>query len=189
MNSLRTLSDREKRTVRFAAIGIAIYLVLFGGFEIWKYFNQRRADYRDLVLEAQSLKQQTLPYQEKVLVVKKLMEDFHMDPVKLKHANVVSEASAAIQRSAKSGGVGLGPIRESQARGSGGTLATIQLDGTGPTTAILSFLAGLNTIGYPLVVDSVQFTPDNRPGQIKMSLTIVILDFDQQKESKEASHA
>jgi hypothetical protein len=189
MNSLRSLSDRDRRTVRFASIGIAIYLVLFGGFEVWKYFDQRRADYRALAQEARDLRQQTLPYQEKVLVVKKLMDDFHLDPARLKHANVVSEASAAIQRSARSGGVGLGPIRETQARGSSGTLATIQLDGSGPVTAVLSFLAGLNIIGYPLVVDSVQFTPDNRPGQIKMNVTILILDFDQQKESKEAPHA
>ena len=189
MSSLRSLSDRERRTVRFASIGIAIYLVLFGGFEVWKSFEQRRADYRDLVKEAQDLKQKTLAYQEKVLVVQKLMDDFHIDPAKLKHANVVSEASAAIQRAAMSGRVGLGPIRESQARGSGGTLATIQLDGTGDVKAVLSFLAGLNTIGYPLVVDSVQFTSANQPGKIKMSLTILVLDFDQQKEPKEASHA
>lgn len=189
MNSLRSLSDRDRRTVRFASIGIAIYLVLFGGFEVWKYFDQRRADYRALALEARDLRQKTLPYQEKVLVVKKLMEDFHMDPARLKRANVVSDASAAIQRSAKSGGVALGPIRESQSRGSGGTLATVQLEASGQVTAVLSFLAGLNIIGYPLVVDSVQFTADNRPGQIKMNLTVLILDFDQQKESKEAPHA
>jgi hypothetical protein len=70
------------------------------------------------------------------------------------------------------------------------TLATMQLEGSGQIPAVLSFLAGLNTIGFPLVVDSVQFTADNsRPGQIKMSLTILILDFDQQKVTKEATHA
>jgi len=41
-----------------------------------------------------------------------------------------------------------------------------------------------------VVVDSVQFSADNgRPGQVKMNLTILILDFDQQKETKEAAHA
>ena len=55
---------------------------------------------------------------------------------------------------------------------------------------MLSFLAGLNTIGFPLVVDSVQFTADNsRPGQVKMNLTISILNFDGQKQAKEAAHA
>lgn len=190
MSRLHSLTDREKRTVRFAAIGIAIYLALFGGLKVWKYFDQKRADYRDLAQEAHDLRQKTLPYEEKVLVVKKLMEEFHMDPARLKRENVVSEASAAIQKSAKAGGLQLGPIRETPAHGTGPTLATVQLESTGQVPATLSFLVGLNTIGYPLVVDSVQFVADNmRPGQVKMSLTIIILDFDHQKEPKEAGHA
>src|SRR5579863_3712755 len=139
MNSLKSLSDRERRIVRIGSIFIAVYLVLFGGFEVWKYFEQLRADYLALANEANDLKQKTLPYQEKILVVKKLMDDFHMDPARLKRADVVSEASAAIQKSAMSSRIGLGPIRESQARGSGGILATIQLDGTGDAGAVLSF--------------------------------------------------
>ena len=189
MNRLRPMTDREKRTVRIAGIGIAIYLALFGGFEVWKYFDQKRADYRQLVKEAYALRQQTLPFQAKVLVVKKLMDEFHLDPARLKRETVVSDASAAIQKAARADGVGLGPIRETPSRGSGGTLATVQLESSGQVPAVLSFLAGLNTIGFPLVVDSVQFTTDNRPGQVKMNLTILILDFDQQKEAKEASHA
>ena len=31
---MRTLTPEEKRTIRFAGVGIAIYLVLFGGYEI-----------------------------------------------------------------------------------------------------------------------------------------------------------
>jgi hypothetical protein len=184
---MRTLSDREKRTGRFAGIGIAIYIALFGGFQIWKVFDKKRADYRRLVAEAQDLRSQIQPYQDKVVVVKKLMEEFHIDPAKLKKETVVADASAAIQQAAKSGGVALGQIRESPSHGSGKTLATVQLEGSGQVPAVLAFLAGLNRIGFPLVVDSVQFTTENnRPGQIKVNLTILILDFDQQKE---ASHA
>ena len=63
------------------------------------------------------------------------------------------------------------------------TLATVQLESSGQVPAVLAFLAGLNNIGFPVVVDSVQFTADNsRPGQVKMNLTLIILDFDQQKE-------
>ena len=190
MNRFQTMTDREKRVVRFASIGIAIYLALFCGFKVWKFFDQKRFDYKELAQEAQDLRQQTLPYQDKVLVVKKMMDDFHMDPSKLKRDTVVSEASAAIQNAARSGGLQLGSLREAPARGSGMTLATLQLEGSGQVPAALSFLAGLNTIGFPLVVDSVQFTADNsRPGQVKMSLTILILDFNRQKETKEAAHA
>lgn len=184
---MRSFTDREKRTVRYAGIGIAVYLALFGGFQVWKVFDKKRADYRRLATEARDLRSQIQPYQDKAVVVKKLMEEFRLDPAKLKKETVVADANAAIQQSARSGGVALGPIRESPARGSGKTLATVQLEGSGQVPAVLAFLAGLNRIGFPLVVDSVQFTADNsRPGQVKVNLTIFILDFDQQKE---ASHA
>ncbi len=186
----RTLNDREKRLVRYASIGIAIYLALFGGFKVWTFFEKKRTDYLKLAQEARDLRKQTDPYKDKVLVVKKLMEDFHMDPAKLKKDTVVSEASAAIQKAAKSGGLQLGPIRESPAHGSGLMLATMQLESSGQVSAILTFLASLNSIGFPVVVDSVQFTADNsRPGQVKMNLIILILDFDQQKPTAEAAHA
>lgn len=190
MNQFKNMTDREKRIVRFGGIGIAIYLALFGGFKVWRFFDQKRSDYKALAQEAHDLRQQTLPYRDKVLVVKKMMDDFHMDPAKLKKDTVVSEASAAIQNAARSGGVQLGSLREAAARGSGKTLATLQLESSGQIPAMLGFLASLNTIGFPLVVDSVQFNADNsRPGQVKMSLTILILDFDRQKETKEATHA
>jgi len=180
---MRPLTDRENRTVRFAGIGIAVYLALFGGLQVWKFFDKKRTDYRQLVLEAKNLREQTRPYQDKVLVVKKMMDDFHLDPAGLKKVTVVSDASAAIQKAAKFGGLLLGPIRESPTRGSGKSLATVQLESSGPVPAVLTFLASLNSIGFPVVVDAVQFSADNsRPGQLKMNLTIIILDFDQAKE-------
>ncbi|MGA2854784.1 MAG: hypothetical protein ABSE90_11735 [Verrucomicrobiota bacterium] len=180
---MRPLTDHEKRTVRFAGIGIAIYLALFGGLQVWKFFEKRRSDYRQLSAEAQLLRQKNQQYQDKVQVVKKLMDDFHLDPAKLKKETVVSDASAAIQKAAKSGGLQLGPVRESPAHGAGMTLATVQLESSGQVPAVLGFLAGLNSIGFPVVVDSVQLTADNsRPGQVKMNLTLIILDFEQQKE-------
>jgi len=179
---MRPLSDREKRTVRFAGIGIAIYLALFGGFQSWKFFEKKRADYRQLAQEAQTLRQHVKLYRDKVLVVKKMMDDFHFDPATLNKETVVSDASAAIQRAAKAGGLQLGPIRETPTRGAGKSLATVQLESTGQVPAVLTFLASLNRIGFPVVVDSVQFTADrNRPDQLKINLTLIILDFDQQK--------
>jgi hypothetical protein len=184
---MRPLSDREKRTVRFAGIGIAVYLALFGGLQVWKFFGKKRTDYRQLVLEAKNLRAQIQPYQDKVLVVKKMMDDFHMDPARLKRETVVSDASAAIQKSAKSGGLQLGPIRESPTHGAGKSLATVQLEGSGQVPAVLTFLAGLNSVGFPVVVDAIQFSTDNsRPGQVKINLTLIILDFD---ATKEAPHA
>lgn len=189
MNRMRTLTPREKRTVRIAGVGIAVYLVLFGGLKVWKFFDTKRTEYRQLVTEANALRQKTRPYQDKVLVVKKMMESFHLDPVRLQKATVVADASAAIQKAAKAGNLQLGPMRESLTHGTGKGLATVQLESAGPVPAVLAFLSSLNTIGFPLIVDSVQFTADNsRPGQVKLSLTIIILDFEQWK-SAEVPHA
>jgi hypothetical protein len=181
---MRPLTEREKRIVRIAGAGIVIYLALFYG---GRFFEKSRSEYRQLVTEAENLRRQTLPFENKVQVVKKLMDDFHMDPAKLKKATVVADASAAIQNRAKTGGVQLGPIRESMTPGQGKGLATVQLEGSGQIPAMLAFLGGLGRIGFPVIVDSVQFTAViGRPGQVKMNLTIIILDFDQQKE---VSHA
>ena len=180
---MRVLTDRDKRTVRFAGIGIAIYLALFGGFQVWKHLHQKHSDFWQLVTESQELRQKVQPYEDKVRFLKDMMVEFKLDPAKLKRETLVSDASAAIQNAAKSGGLQLGPIRESLARGSGNVLTTVQLESSGPVPATLTFLAGLNYIGFPLVVDSVQFTPDNmRPGQVRMNLTINILDYALPKE-------
>lgn len=177
---MRPLIDREKRLVRLAVAGIVIYLALFYGLG---FLGKRHAEFNRLMKEASTLRQQVRPYQDKVAAVKKLMEEFHLDPVKMKKETVVSDASAAIQNAAKSGGLQLGPVRESPSHGAGKVLATVQLEAAGQIPAVLKFLTSLNRLGFPAVVDSVQFTADNsRPGQVKMNLTIILLDFDQQKE-------
>ncbi|HEX9047175.1 MAG TPA: hypothetical protein VF988_09130 [Verrucomicrobiae bacterium] len=188
---MRPLTDRERWIVRFAALGIAIYLVLFYGV---RWLGEKRSEYNQLAAEARKLAEQVKPYQDRVLLVKKMMDDFHLDPARLKRETVVADASAAIQKAAKSGGLQLGSIRETPTHGTGKSLASIQMETTGPAPALLTFLASLNTVGFPVVVDSLQFTADNsRPGQIKVNLTLTILDFTQQKaataKSTEGSHA
>jgi hypothetical protein len=176
---MRTLTPHEKRTVRFGAAAIAIYLLLFGGFQVWKYFAKTRADYQQLLSQADRLKQEVQLYDDRVLVLKKLMESLRMDPAKLSRTSVVAEASSAIQKAAMSGGVQVGPVRESPARPSSKELASVQMEGTGPVPAVMGLLSRLESVGFPLVIDSVQLTPDMRPGQLKVNLTILILDFDQ----------
>lgn len=110
-----------------------------------------------------------------------------MDPAKLARAAVLGQASAAIQRAAQGGGVQIGPIRESPARPSSKELGSIQLEAFGPAPALLKFVQQTDTLGYPLIIDSLQFGSEPaRPGQVKVSLTILLLDFDQWKQ--EAPH-
>jgi hypothetical protein len=179
---MRTLTHRETRTVRLGAAVIAIYLLIFGGLQVAKVFGKRHADYQQLVKQAEALKQEVRLYEDRSLAVKRMMESFRMDPAKLSRTSVVAEASAAIQKAAMGGGLQLGPVRESPARPSSKELASMQIEGIGPVPAVMGMLSRLESVGYPLIIDSVQLTSDMRPGQLKISLTILILDFEQWKK-------
>jgi hypothetical protein len=186
---MRTITDREKRTIRLAAMGIGAYLVLFGGVKVWKFLEKKRADYRTLVAEAQTLKLRIEPYKNRAEALKKLMDAFQIDPAALTRATAVGEASAAIQKAAASSGIQVGPVRESPARGANKELASVQFEGIGAIPALMGLLKQLESLGYPLLIDSVQITPEkSKPGQMKMNLTVVILDFEQWKR-EEKPHA
>jgi hypothetical protein len=186
---MRALTSSEKRTIRLAAIVLAIGLALSGGIKVWKFLEKRHADYWQRVAEARLLKIEAGGYADKAAVVKKLMDDFHLDPAKLAGNSVVAGASAAIQKAATSGGLQPGPIRESPGRPANKELATIQFEGAGQVAAVMSLLHRLPLLGYPLVIDSMQITSDPmRPGQIKLTLTIIVLDYEQWKKA-EAPHA
>lgn len=180
---MRALTPREKRTVRLGSLALAAYLILFCGIQGWRFMAKKHSDYQQLLAEAQGLRQKVQLYQSKAEHIRKLMEDFHLDPARLTRASVVGEASAAIQRAALGGGVQIGPIRESPGRPSSKELGSIQLEAAGPAPALLKFLQQTDAVGYPLIIDSLQFGSEpNRPGQVKVNLTIVILDFDQWKQ-------
>jgi hypothetical protein len=182
---MRTLTDHEKRTIRFAAVGLSIYLVLFGVLRCWKFLEIKRADYQRLVKEASGLRQEVRRYEDKVLLVRKLMEGLRVDPAKLSRESRVGAASDAIQKAAATGGLKLGPIRESPARPATKELASMQLEGAGPVPSVTTFLLRLDTLGYPMIVDSVQLSPEpTRPGMLKVNLTIIILDFEQWKKEQ-----
>lgn len=181
---MRELSKQEKRTIRIAAIGIGIYLFLFLGFQGWKLLEKTRAEYAQLENEAAELRTRLKPYEERALVVEKLMGEFHLDPAKLSKETVVANASAAIQKAAMGSGVGLGPVRESHGRSSTREVATIQMQANGQLPGVLSFLQRLPTLGFPLIVESAQITAGpGQPGMLSVNLTITILDFDQWKKA------
>lgn len=182
---MRTLTHREKRIVRIAAVVAAYYVLVVCG----KFFEARRSEYRKLLDEAQSLKQELRVYEDKTLVVKSLMERFKLDPAKLTKTTAVAETSSAIQKAAAGGGIQFGPIRESPGRPSARELASVKLEGSGPLPAVITFLHRLDGLGHPVVLDSVQIGSDPmKPGLIKLSLTILIMDFEQWK-IEEPPHA
>ena len=182
------LTSREKRTLRIATIAVSVYLLLFFGLQGWKYFDKKRAGYRQLVNDAQNLAREVKPYGDKAVALRKLMEGFALDPARLTSATVVAQASAAIQKAAMGGGLQVGPVRESPARQGNKELGSLQLEASGPAPALLKFLHQTESLGFPLVIESLQIGSEpSRPGQVKLNLTISILDFEQWE--KEASHA
>ena len=182
---MRALTQREKKTVRLGAGALAVYLVLFCGFQAWTFVANRHAQYTQLLKDAQTLRRKIELYQVKVQHIKKLMEGFRMDPAALSRESVLAKASAAIQSAALGGGVQVGPIRESPPRPSSKELGSIQIEAAGPAPALLKFLQQTHTLGYPLVIDSIQVGSEpTRPGQLKLNLTILVLDFDQWKPEK-----
>jgi hypothetical protein len=181
---MRTLTQREQRTIRLAAAAVAIYFVVFLGVRGCKSLETKRSDYQQLLVNAQRLKRDLQPYENRVLLAQKLKDSFRMDPQKLSRASLVAEASAAIQNAAKSGGIQLGPIRESPARTSAKELTSMQLEGNGSVSSVMTLLHRLETVGYPLIIDSVQIAPDSKPGKVKVNLTIVILDYEQWKKEE-----
>jgi len=176
---MRTLTPHEKRTVRFGAAVLAVYLLVFGGLQVWKYLAQSRADYQQLVNQADRLKQEVQIYEDRALVLKKLMETLRLDPARLSRTSIVAEASSAIQKTAMSSGMQVGAVRESPARPSSRELGSVQLEGMGPVPAVMGLLSRLESVGFPLIIDSVQLTAGPGPAPLKVNLTILILDFDQ----------
>lgn len=186
---MATLSERDQRTLRIGAAVLAAYLVVFFGLRLWRKLEAKRSSYEQLIVDAQRLKRDLQPYENRALLTEKLKETYRINPAKLSRASVVAEASAAIQKAAASGQVMLGPIRESAARPSARELASMQFEGTGPAPAITALLHRLEVLGFPLIVDSIQINADPaKPGMVKLSLIIAVLDFDQWK-SEELPHA
>ncbi|MDB6130609.1 MAG: hypothetical protein JWM04_1716 [Verrucomicrobiales bacterium] len=170
-------------------VGLAgAVVVLYCLFLVWKSLEANRAEYRKMVEESQRLKLVMQPYVDKADKIKTLMERYHLDPTRLSKTTAVAEASSAIQKAAMSSGIQFGPIRESPGRGSSKELASIKLEGMGPIPAVVAFFHRLDTIGYPLVIESVQLNPEtSRPGSAKVSLTIILLDFEQWKKEEAPS--
>ena len=186
---MATLSEHDQRILRIGGIAIALYLILFFRLRIWKNLESRRTAYQQLIVDAQRVKRDLQPYENRMLLTEKLEETYKLNPAKLSRASVVAEASAAIQKAAASGQVQLGPIRESAARPSAKELTSMQLEGVGPAPAIVALLHRLEVLGFPLVVDSIQINAEPaKPGTVKLSLIITILDFEQWK-SGEVPHA
>jgi hypothetical protein len=191
------MTDKDKKTLRIGAVFVVLYLVCFYGYRGWKRGEAGRNDYHQLVQKAEQLQNDVRAQENKVLLFEKLTNEFKLDPRKISKETLVADASAAIQAAAREGGIVLGPFRETPGRGTARELSTIQVEGMGPVAAAMGLLHKLQTLGFPLIIDSVQFTQPSAggggggppgmprgggpPGALKINLTIILLNYEQFK--------
>ncbi len=176
------LSSSDLRTIRRAGLALLIYLVLFFGFKAWRRLESTRTAYAQLVTRLEREQREARNAETKVMLFEKLRERYGLDPRRLPKETLVAEASSAIQKAAREGGFELGPMRETPGRANARELSSIQFEGAGPLPAALALVHKLQTLGYPVVIDSLQVTQDaSRPGQLKLNVAVVILNFDQWK--------
>lgn len=175
-----SITERDRKTIRYASIGLGIYITLFGGWQVMRFLGRRHAEYGQLLRESANLKNKFELYDARVIRLRRLMESFQMDPAQLTNTTLVARATAAIQQSAAQGGLQLGPIRESLSRASERELGTIQLEVTGQVPAIMSFAHRLRSLGFPVVIDTLNLSSDAKaPGQVKLSLSLILLNYEQ----------
>ena len=181
------LSDSDKKTLRLGAIVIAVYLVLFYGGMGTKKLRARQTDYKKLVQQSEQLRIDLMKYETDMLKLAKLKKSFQFDPLMEGQETLVSEVSAAIQKSAQMNGVKLSMVNETGARPSASIRASMRLEGEGPMQGVIKFLDGLDRLGFPITVDSVQLNANPRsPGGLKINLEALILDFNAFKPEEES---
>ena len=172
------LSDSDKKTLRLGAIVIAVYLVLFYGGMGIKKLQARQSDFKKLVEQSETLRIDLLKYETDMLKLAKLKKSFQFDPLQGGQETLVSEVSAAIQQSAQRNGVKLSMVNETGARASSAIRASMRLEGEGAMQGVIKFLDGLDRLGFPISVESVQLNANPRkPGGLKINLEALILDF------------
>ncbi len=180
------ISEKDKRTIRWASIGIIIYLLVFyGGLGI-KKLKTRSADYQELSKKAAQLKVDLQNYETEMIRLQKLKRSFNFNPSSEFEETLVSEVSAAIQESAKRNRIKLKFINESGARPSSAIRASMRMEGEGAMTSVIRFLDGMGRLGFPLFVESVQIEGGGRrPGQLQFNLEALILDYNAFKASED----
>ncbi len=183
------MTARDRRTVRYAGLGLGAYLLLFGGWKTLQILGSKRTAYLELRRQADEQRARIDLYSSRVIRLHRLMDAAQLDPAQISKPKLVGRASAAIQQAATQGGLQMGPIRETVARGSDRELGSIQLEAAGQVTSLTTFLHRLGSLGFPIILDTVQFSSDPmRPGMLKISVSLILLDYDQW-DSREVPHA
>ena len=185
---MRSLSDREKRTIRIAGILLGSYLVVFVCLKVIGYLEGHRDAYTEARLEARSLHQKMLHEAAKRKRFTKLKAEWNIDFPKLMEKTVVGDARMAIEQTARTCGVGLGFSKETPGRSRVRELAVFKMQGSGKALNVAKFLHCLKTrLGYPLVVDNIHLKAQARPGMVSFTFSAALLNYRTWKSPEKSS--
>ena len=180
---LDSMSEKDKRTLRYGAIAIIVYLSLFYGKSLLGLFEGNRQDYFKKLDEAEQLGALFRSYETKGMKIEKLRGQLGINVHDLSNTNLVGNVGRKIQELVKASGYKMGQIREVAGRGGQGVAATLQIEGTGPLKSLMPLMHRFRHTGYPLIIDSMNIRAEKRkPGQLQWSVDVIILDYSQWKQ-------
>jgi len=168
------MNDREKKLVQFTAIGLAVYLILFFGKDYFGILEKKRTDFIQMEKAITSAQVKLRKSANQPLLLEQSRKKLNLEVRSLSSAELVGKTSQAIQQTAKSSGIKIGPLRESSSIG----ISSLKFEANGKAESMLKFLRGIRSCGYPVVIDSMQVTvPEGKKGNVSFNLAIGIIDF------------
>ncbi len=182
---MRALKRSEKRTIRIAAVLLAVYAMVFYGVRGWQHLAQRKREYAALKQQVQRVGLDVALETSKAETVSRLKKSLRLDVDSLREDSVVAEALTAIQKAAGVFGVELGPSRELPGDSSSRELAQFHLQGKGRVDSVCEFLHAVGRLGYPIAIDSLNLvTARDRPGLVDLRLNIVVINIASWEENR-----
>ena len=179
---LASLSEKDRKTIRYGAAFIGVYLCLFYGGTLLSALEGSRTEYFQQLEEAQRLGELFRTYETKVLKIEKLRHQFRLNVHALSSTNLVGNAGRTIQDLVKQSEFKMGQIRETLGGTGNGLAATFQLEAEGPLKSFMPLLDRLQSTGYPLIIESLTVLTDKRQrGKVQWSATITVLDYNEWK--------
>jgi len=187
---MRKLTAREKRTVKIGVSALLGYLALFYGFKGFQAAEAWRGRYEQAELACSAVERDILRERAKAQRLEKLRSVFRFEPDRQRPETVVGDVRVQLQKLSQQAGFALGSSKESPGRPDGKELAVLELEGLGPTLSAIRFLDAARTIGYPLVVDRMEWkTGGLPPGQVRLTLGVVVLRYEPKAASSGAPHS
>jgi len=174
---LKSLSDREKRTIRIAGIALGAYLVLFTAHKVHSALEGERRAYDTLRQEADTLRIRLLKETRKRARLQGLRDHWKLGVDRLALDTVVGDARVAIEKAARACRVGLGFAREAPGRARAHVLAVFQLSGSGKTDAVAKFFDQISRTGYPVLLDTIHLKAMKAPEMVTFSFSVSLVDY------------